>query len=392
MNKKENIKKLEQIKYYSEQLLAAIERNKRRYINRRLRQLTAVNGTLAEESTQEDILAMTEKIGAEITRIEENLNNPTDCLKYAGVIVKMISEHREETNFYDKPSIPWKTVDQIHSILSSSSERLLLISTESLQNTINYAQSINLKTFFHGTRAFTDHIVPATSKPSITGDEAPWMNLGRKPIDKFGFHLDKKPIFISNSIYSSGFFVKNSGQIFEINHKKYEKRFYEKQEARFKVPSRIIGEVTHDYLHGDPEGAFQKYFNHLELFKKLKKDVREEFHFFHELYFNNRTIKSVFLPIKPNKRNEILKRLEFFKNLGLGKKRVYFYYDFGGLFFTYVVDEHHQRDYTGINLGAAIPTAYIENAQKPINDKLGNLWQMFDKENKKHKGKSAFFL
>ena len=79
--------KLSKLKNIAEQLLAALKLKNRRYIQRRLKQLIALNGELDDDHSE-----LSEAIGAEISKIQENLDNHNECMGYGGVIVKMIQD------------------------------------------------------------------------------------------------------------------------------------------------------------------------------------------------------------------------------------------------------------------------------------------------------------
>lgn len=83
------MKKLRKLKRIAEQLLAAIELQNKRFIQRRLNQLIALNGELDDKE-------LSEVIGAEISKIQKNLKEHKKCMLYSGVIVKLIDSHIKE--------------------------------------------------------------------------------------------------------------------------------------------------------------------------------------------------------------------------------------------------------------------------------------------------------
>jgi hypothetical protein len=92
MDQKELIKRLKRIGYTAKNLLAAFELNKKRYIRRRLRQLIALNGILSEKAGingQQRIISLSQQIGAELSKIQGNIDNYSECMKYVGIIVKL---------------------------------------------------------------------------------------------------------------------------------------------------------------------------------------------------------------------------------------------------------------------------------------------------------------
>ncbi|MBD3355218.1 hypothetical protein GF361_04505 [Candidatus Woesearchaeota archaeon] len=96
MDEKEVKKRIERIEYISKQLLAAFKLNNETYIRRRLRQLIALNGRLYSKAISGkaglEICNITDAIGAEISKIQENLDNPEECMKYVGVILELIGK------------------------------------------------------------------------------------------------------------------------------------------------------------------------------------------------------------------------------------------------------------------------------------------------------------
>ena len=269
----------------------------------------------------------------------------------------------------------WSTVGELLAIVRKyprKERNRLLLSQETFEDTKHFVEQQNLHMVFHGTKDITclanQVLRPCNNTDSSLHANGPW-------------YQGEVPVFLSNSLITSGGFGTHSGAVFAFDPSILDGgEMYENDPNSIKKAFRLAAD--------DLKVAEKVYLDHRVPYDAFTPGVRKEYHAHCDIPLTPQTVQHILLPVDSPHLEEDLELLE---ELGFNTCPLHLYSASAMDFFSYVLDE--QRKYTDDDKGMIIPM-YVYNASRDARRKMQDLTRLLKDEQQSYKaaGYRTLFL